>query len=83
MADLLAIGGLVASLPRSDRIAIRREESMERRSSRLTCPECRGPFRGRVQAKETSSSIAVASGIRIRRLQWRIDHRGYRETMLV
>jgi two-component system chemotaxis response regulator CheB len=51
VADLLAIGGLVATFASSDGIAIRREEPMERKASHLTCPECRGPLEEERQGK--------------------------------
>lgn len=38
------IAGLVSELAIKERIAIGKEAPMERRSSALTCPECRGPL---------------------------------------
>jgi two-component system chemotaxis response regulator CheB len=44
VAALPAIGPLVAKLSTSERSSSRREEPLETRPSRLTCPECRGPL---------------------------------------
>ena len=44
VAPLSDIGGLIAKLAITERNAVQREEPMERTSSQLTCPECRGPL---------------------------------------
>jgi two-component system chemotaxis response regulator CheB len=44
VAPLSQIAGLISAFATTDRDATRRAETMERTSSALTCPECRGPL---------------------------------------
>jgi two-component system chemotaxis response regulator CheB len=48
---LTQIADVVSKLAQTDRPASRKEEPMEKKSSDLTCPECRGPLREERQGK--------------------------------
>lgn len=51
VVPLREVAGVVSHLAKTDRDAIEKEESMEKRVTPLTCPECRGPISEERQGK--------------------------------